>query len=42
MLGVLARSQGIPAALTASAAIYVIAAGVAALGRSRWDRPARA
>lgn len=38
VLGLLARAQGIPAALTASAAIYVLAAGVAALGRSRWNR----
>ena len=40
VLGVLARSQGIPAALTASAGVYVVAAGIAALGRSRWDRAA--
>lgn len=39
-LGVLARTSGIPAALAASAAIYLLAAGVASLGRTRWDRAA--
>lgn len=40
VLGYVAREVGIAEALTASAAIYLLTAGVAALGRSRWDRPA--
>lgn len=39
VLGFVAREVGIAEALTASAAIYLVCAGVAALGRTRWDRP---
>ena len=39
-LGLLARTSGISAALAASAAVYLLAAGVASLGRTRWDRGA--
>ena len=36
VLGLVARSAGIGTALAASAAVYVAAAGVARMGRSRW------
>ncbi len=42
VLGIVAREAGIPAALTASAAIYVAAALVATAGRSRWRTTAPA
>ena len=38
VLGLVAREVGIPEALTASAAVYLVAAAVAAAGRSRWSR----
>lgn len=38
VLGLLAREVGIGAALTTSALIYLVAAGVASAGRSRWPR----
>ena len=40
VLGVVAREVGIDVALTASAAIYVLAAGVGSAGRTRWSKTA--
>jgi DHA3 family tetracycline resistance protein-like MFS transporter len=41
VLGVIAQTIGITWALTVSAVIYFVAAGVASLGRSRWSLPAK-
>jgi len=38
-LGIVAQQAGIGTAITASAALYLVAAGWATRGRSRWSRP---
>lgn len=40
-LGVLAQQVGITTAMTASAVIYLVAAAVTSLARTRWTRPAK-
>jgi len=39
-LGIVAQQAGIGTAITASAALYLVAAGWATRGRSRWSGPA--
>jgi DHA3 family tetracycline resistance protein-like MFS transporter len=41
VLGVVAQRLGLVEALTASAAVYLLSAAVAGLGRERWSLPAR-
>ncbi len=40
VLGLIAQQFGLSTAITISAAIYLVAAGVASLGKSRWSAPA--
>ena len=42
VLGFVAQQVGLSAAITISAAIYIVAAGVATLGNSQWSKPEKA